>query len=270
MFQEVEVSDTTGAIRGLVVSEAIQPIEGVLIQLTGAESTTTDEQGGFVFSNLEPGDYFVTAAKLGYHPQQSHTTVVAGDKQPPITKIVLLVDAATTPFANLQVWNGFLQCGVTTRVQHGQSGVPSGLGANACGALDDRFIFYFSMATITDFAQAEMVWKNTQSLSPELSLGYYQGGTTNFKNIQGPSPLILNTTKEQIQDRRGNESDELPMRVFPPYANSPGAGLPAVGVGMTVNQAFDVYMHMFWGFLPREGWTFIENGPCTRPEECGS
>lgn len=252
-FQEVVVTDDTGAIRGVVVDLAIVPVEGAAIRVTpGNLETTTGESGAFVFSELDPGTYFLRVNKPGFFATQQSVEVVAGIKDPKVVRILLEADITFAPFTQLQVWEGFLQCGFTVVV----------VGVNACGVVDDGFITYFSLSSgIPDMAQAEMIWDSTQALSPELSLGYYQGGTTNWKNIQGASPLVLPATKAEIIAGRGESATENPMRVFPPYT---------IPVGVAIQQDFTVYMTYFYGFIPREGWMFIVDGECGGPANCGA
>jgi hypothetical protein len=250
-FEDLTVTESKGLIRGLVLSETITPIQGATVSLISeAKTLVTDEQGAFVFNELEPGDYFLSVSKVGYLSIQASATVVAGVAEPQIVKVQLVVDkAAATLYTVLQKWDGFLQCGFTVVV----------LGFNACGLIDDRFINNFDMSALPTFVQGEMVWKSTQTLSPDLNLGFYEGGVTNWNSVEGPSPQVTNTTGEEILDHRGNESTVLPMRVFPPYT------LP---VGMTLEQQFTVFVTMTYGFTPRAGWLFIEEGPCEPYTAC--
>lgn len=270
--KEVQVTKQTGAIRGLVVDATIKPVKGVNITLTTAGlSTVTAEDGGFVFSNLEPGDYFVSASKANFQSIQTSTTVVAGVADPKLVRIILpLLEGALAPYANTQMWRGFLQCGFTA----GMKGVPSPIpdaawiGFNACGVVDDRFINYFTVDSIPNFAQAEMIWKNTQPVSESLSLGFWKTGTsTHWANIQGKSPLLLTATDEQIikGTQKGRNTTDNPMRVFPPYWQF---GNPTQPEAMSINQAFDVYLSQFYGFLPTDGWLFRIDGPCTEMAHC--
>lgn len=250
-IQDVEVTATTGAIRGVVVDEAIVPLAGVLVQLTNGPNQTTTADGGFVFSGLEPGDYFLTATLKGYFSQQASASVVAGDAEPPVTKITLPRMQSADPYTTQQVWDGFIQCAFMA----GDGFV----GMNTCGIVDDRFIHYFDLGgAMPDFAQAEGVWESTQALGADLSLSYYDGGTWHFKEVHGTSPLIINANATEIADWWTENATELPMRMFP------GSGAVAV----TYNQQFTVFMTMFYNFLPREGWAFVNDGPCATPAEC--
>jgi hypothetical protein len=280
-FDDVQVTSTTGAIRGVVVNEAIVPLEGALVQIANGANKTTDKDGAFVFNGLEPGDYFLSASLDTYNTIQQAVTVTAGDEEPPITKIMLLADPVSRPYAQLLQWDGYLTCGLmwsssTLREAPYPLYIGGYLGFNACGLYDDRFISDFAVgSTIPAFVQAEAVWEGTQPLSNDLSLGYYRGGTTDWKGIYGESPLVLtanNTELNEEYDERGDDVDDgvahnltnLPMRVFPGMQDEPASMV------VTTNQAFTVYQTQFYGFVPREGWLFVVEGPCSTPEQCGA
>ena len=276
-FNEVEVTDTTGAIRGIVVSEAIVPIADVLVQLVDGRNQTTDAEGAFVFNGLEPGDYFLSASKPGYFTQQASTTVVAGEKEPAITKILLLADALAQPYAQTLQWDGYLSCGVmwssgTLADAPYPLYIGSYAGANACGVEaiplvgDGRFIgqFEFASGRIPDFVQAEGVWEGTQPLSNDLTMGFWRGGSNDWKFVYGTSPLVLTTNSTEIIDTFDENKTDLPMRMFPGQSDDPAS------LVVTTNQAFTVFQTQFYGFLPREGWLFIDSGACITPDDCGA
>lgn len=73
-------SDSTGGIEGHTITDEIQPIRNAQVALSGHnQSTVTDAAGAFAFSNLEPGEYTILAAALGYFSAQSNVAVVAGE-----------------------------------------------------------------------------------------------------------------------------------------------------------------------------------------------
>lgn len=267
-IEDVQVTSTTGAIRGVVIDDTIKPVAGVLISVTGlAEPQTTADDGGFVFNGLEPRDYFLSAAKAGFQTIQSSTSVQAGVDDPPIVRIMLLrLLNSTLAYANLQVWEGFTQCGVSATV----------VFAQACGVVDGRFINYFSIDSNPTFMQAEMFWKSSQAVTPKLQLNFYKSGTTDWKAVAGISPLLLKATGEEFTDAKGEDADDNPMRVSPPYAQctggltSPTTCDPQTFVIVNVNQAYTIYLTQFYGFTPRESWLFEVDGPCETVEDCGA
>ena len=259
-FEEVQVSSTTGAIRGVVYNEAIVPIADVLVQLAGGANKTTDDQGAFVFSNLEPGDYFITASKTGYFTVQQSTTVVAGEVAPPVTKIQLLVDVANQPFVELYQWTAFLQCGAWAIV----------VTTNPCAATGSDNVHPFpwgATGRIPDAFQAEAIWTGTQPLGNYLSFSAHEPGSvppSSCYGVNSESPAILNKTKQDIIDCYGEEATEVQIKLFP--GATPGTPpTPTV----LANQQYDVYMQYFFGFVPRDGYSLAVDGPCISPEQCG-
>ena len=270
-FEDVEVTDTTGAIRGVVVNEAIVPIAGALIALNNGKNATSDDEGAFVFSTLEPGTYFVTASKLGYVDVSQSVDVVAGQKQPPITKIQLSLDpAAAKPFVQSYVFDGFIQC----------SGTFVAVSFAACSAVDivqegvtqDNFGVVYPMDQKPQWLQTEMTWDSTQALGGEMTVQYSwdcgdeNGGFLCDHGVGGASPLVLTANQTEIDEI--NEGDYngtgLFVRSFNQGLKETDVG-PGGGLGLTVNQRFTYYSHFFYGYQPPEGWTFISGEPVPQP-----
>lgn len=266
-FNDVEVTDVTGAIRGVVVSEAIVPIPGVLVRLVDGRNQTTDADGAFVFNGLEPGDYFVSVSKAGFLTQQQSTTVVAGEKQPPITKILLPVDvgAARPTYAEFQ-FEGYIQCSGTFVV----------VGFAACsavaetGLVDDRFSTVHDLTGMPSWIQSELVWDSTQAAGDAMSLMYSwncgdeNGGFLCDHGASGQSPVLVTATPEDINEiNEGNYTDgDLYVRVF-------NTGLEETdgSLGVTYAQQFRVYSHVFYGYAPPEGWRFTEDSNVPQPPQ---
>lgn len=101
-------SDSTGAIAGYVVDEAIRPIEGVELAADG-RSAVTDANGFFLLGNLAPGSYILTFAREGFVATQASADVVAGETA--TVKVLMPIDPVpqayhtTYPFAgHMQAW----------------------------------------------------------------------------------------------------------------------------------------------------------------------
>jgi hypothetical protein len=262
-YDEVVASETTGSIVGIVVNQAIVPLAGVAVKLTssGAEATT-DAEGAFLFNGLEPGDYFVTASKLGYSPVQQSATVVAGEGEPPLLRIQLVADPSRMAFATTEIWEGFVSCAATV----GADGAGYAGGHVCDESMGSRFIHEFAFADgrFPSYVQDEMVWDNTQPLGDSLSPGYYRGGLTDWKTVTGPSPLLLSATADEVhaeEAAQGNNLTSLTVRVFPGHTNGPV---------VTSNQQFTIYHTTFYGFTPREGWLFTADGACDPAEKCAA
>ena len=260
-FDDVQVSDTTGAIRGIVYDATITPLPGALVQVTGGPNATTDDQGAFVFSNLQPGDYFLTVTKAGYLATQQSVGVVAGQLEPPVTKVQLLVDAAQQPFVELYQWTGFLQCGANLIVR----------SVNPCAFSGSDNVHDFPWGAdgrIPEYAQAEAIWQGTQPAGNWLSMNYWDPdgatGTESCKVVNSESPLMLNFTQEEIAACEGDEASKLTVRLFPGSSD----GTPPQPT-ILANQQYDVYIQYFFGFVPRADYRLAVDGPCNSVEQCG-
>lgn len=107
---ELEVTETTGGIRGIVVDQSIVPVMGARVTLPGGQNTTSDADGLFRFTGLEPGDYFVSVAKPGYTSVQQTATVIAGVPDPPLVKVLLSRLTTAQPYLDFYKLDGFYEC----------------------------------------------------------------------------------------------------------------------------------------------------------------
>ena len=77
-------TQTSGTITGSVKDAGGAPVAGATVTVTGpqTQTATTDAQGSFTISNLQPGIYAFRAAKTGYNSAtETAITVVAGGTQ---------------------------------------------------------------------------------------------------------------------------------------------------------------------------------------------
>lgn len=268
-FKDVQVTDTTGAIRGVVFDETITPLAGVVVALTAGANRTTDADGAFVFNGLEPGDYFLQASKPGYVAVQQSVSVTAGNKEPPITKIRLSIDAnALKPYYQEYIFDGFIQC----------SGTFVAVSFAACSAvnivypvLDDRFGVTYPMDTTPSWIQTEMIWDSTQAAGGEMTVQYSWGCDTNGGflcdyGVGGQSPLLLIANATAIAEINGGDYNgtELFIRSFNQGLRETDLG-PGGGLGLTLNQKFTYYTHIFFGYEPTPGWRFGDGTPVPQP-----
>lgn len=110
---DVPVSDTTGAIRGIVVDERIIPVQDAVVALRvdGSDrNQSTDEQGRFAFGNLVPGTYFLTVRGPFHKEAQTSTEVRAGEAEPPLVKVQVERLFSADPFTTSYKHDGFFEC----------------------------------------------------------------------------------------------------------------------------------------------------------------
>ncbi len=264
---EVQATDTTGVIRGIVIDPSIVPVPNATVQIPGGASTTTDADGQFWFEDLTPGTYFVEVSKLGYASAQTSTNVAAGVDRPPILKMMIEHDLETRPFIQQYQFEGFLQCSARA----GAPGIGS-VGGNVCSILDitgqpiDEPLIEYELERQPQWIQTEMVWDSTQPLGDDLELLHSWECTTNDgflcdNGVSGTSPLAVVSNTTQIEAAGYDETQPLIVRVF--SAAAAGSGDTA---GATFDQRFTHFTTIFYGFTPEPGWTFVEQGSPALPQ----
>ncbi len=294
----LQATEETGVIRGVVIDAAITPISGVAVSVRSGDveplSATTNEAGAFGFDGLAPGTWFITASKPGYFDAQQSVEVVADVADPPAVKILLEANEAARPYYEQYVFEGFMECGVTTpAVGVALCLAPNLVAELACDEFDvcvgnttnENSQVHYEVTRLPQWAQSEMVWDSTQALGNELALMYSWSGDCGLlcdHDVRGESPLVLRANETVLQTIGfGGNNTDLYVRVFtddndatrPPqdticWPDVPGvigAGCLNSGDGVTLEQSFTIYTHVFYGYLPPEGWTFIESGSPPAP-----
>jgi hypothetical protein len=267
-FDELNLAPTatTGIIRGIAVDEAIRPIEGASLVLQteqGPREATSTANGVFGFGNLPGGTYFIQATKPGYTSAQTATEVVAGVTEPPIVKVLLILDPATAPYVTAIVWNGFLECSMRAGTGPANQG---SVGVNACngvGNQDVNFPVSGFEGKVPDLLQGELIWQSTQTFGSGLSfvVGPHSCVDIKWGRADGPSTLVIALSQDDLEAEEDfTEDDGLCYRVFS-YVADESAGT----VGLVTSQRFDAYFHTFYNFLPPEGWTFSVDGEPVPP-----
>jgi hypothetical protein len=269
-------TETTGVIRGVVVDEAIRPLTNATVHLsgTGTGQTTTNADGLFGFAGLEPGPYFLRVEKAGFGPAQASADVVVGVSEPDVVKVLMTADPTTAPYVSAYVFDGFIECSFSL--------VAVGFAAcSSASAFNDKFSDNYTLDRLPDWAQSEMVWKSTQTVSSGLDLVYSippRGNTTLYENYaeqRGPSPLVVTANRTTMEQYDVLEQG-LIFRVFnepiegtrpsdpvggDDCLDRPQLGGCATGAGFTVEQSFKVYTTVFYGFEPDPDWLFTVDGP---------
>lgn len=252
-LQETKATADTGVIRGVVVDQTITPVEGATVRAQpGDLSSETDADGAFVFQDLEPGTYFLTARAPFHSEVQTSTEVVAGVDRPPIVRIALQSVPVPDPFieafrANAHMtFSGWVQ---------GVGGVVTTnfLGDGTWGASHD-------MAGNVSWVQTEVVWDPAQPLAESFRL-YSELEVTDGEELSdgvetGPSPLLYAHEEEAMTSDAPVTVD---LDIF--------ADADAYPVGLFVDQQAELFTHAFHFFVPSDGWRFTSDGDHPVPEE---
>jgi hypothetical protein len=285
---DVRPTDTTGIIRGIVVDSAIRPIAGVLLTVQtqeGVLATNSTSAGAFGFEGLKPGTYFVKAQKAGFLPIQASTEVVAGEANPQMVKMQMENDAAyVRPYYTVYSFKGFIECGIVTPgVGLAACSFPNGCqpGFGLClvdngNLTNDQFSQFLPVGSRPMHIQHELIWQSTQSTGTQFSLAMrtatqeqYNGGQydADIDGVTGESPVVgrINETGIRAFDIGGNGTGLAPA-VFSGGMAGTGSQVCVPNqfclfdTGATVQQDFQMYTHIFFGFAPAPDWQFSVHG----------
>ncbi len=280
-FPELEVTETTGAIRGIVIDETVRPIAGATVTLTGPGiSTTSDEMGRFGFSNVEAGPHFLRVEHALHQAAQTSVDVVAGVNNPSPIKLLMVRLFEQDPYVANHKFDGFFECSqaglliiysssncVTdyTRAATGPPGLAQPLDNVTNQAREWHADVSAGWAALT----FEMVWEPSSSGTSGfmgLVVSTYKPdreGTHWFANVGSSSPLWLqiNATEEH-PTASGVEPSQIPEEgiqdmSFFASVRQDNWPVPAVAV----EQDFQLFLTMFHYLPPPPGWSFVNGDP---------
>jgi hypothetical protein len=281
-FGDVQATATTGVIRGVVVDTGIRPLQGATILVTSPvnRTTTTGADGQFAFADLAPGTYFMQVSLANYTTVQQSAEVVAGESEPPITKVQLERLASTLPYVEAISKAGFITFGASIGITSIGSTFFGGIG-------DDDAIWNVAFTQVPTWAQGELVWDQTQPAGGMLIWEMVHGGTNDFhghrETNQSPA-LAYWPTSDLLNESANVTTDGIDYRFFggphPALAPNSAGGptppedqcpvIPTVvlgdrnpcrfGFGLTAQQRAEGYIHNFYNFAPPAGWRFTVDG----------
>ena len=280
---ELEVTATTGGIRGVVVDEAVRPIKGATVEVMSTDKTMeTTESGLFAFSGLEAGTYFIKASHPLYDVQQQNVEVVAGVAEPAPVKFLLTRVIFANPYLTTEKFDGYIVCsagqadvGYSEECGEG-AGVPCVQPPAPCGRVGgqgnnqvqyDFTVDNMDLRTIV----VELSWEPTSEAGKEL-LTYvstqwvcdpFCGGNV-FANGGSASPLFLRAEAENGTIGGEDFNTTEPFTVFTwanPYAMDPTGTTNAPTV--VLNQPYQAFVTKSY-YLPLPAdWSFIAGSSLT-------
>lgn len=253
---DLAATSATGVIRGVVVDEAVRPVAGATVELTGGTaggdgSTQSNDEGAFGFEALQPGTYFLQVSAEDYTSVQQSADVVAGVSDPQPLRVMLVALPRLEPFIeSLQVKMFISGAGWVDGV--------GGVTAGGLGVLDGNYVFGQEITPDGAVAQTEFVWEKTSELGTTamVSGGTYDddGDSVETSGWTGPSPLVSRVN--------ATAADDTATQISYSFWAWPTSPLPA---GVHANQPVDVFMTVFHNFRPDDGWTFTGSGAHALP-----
>jgi hypothetical protein len=270
----------TVALRGVVVDDAIRPVAGARIGVDGAPANaTTGADGLFEVPGLEPGAHVVRAAKAGYADAVTQVDLRLG-AAPEAVKLVLVADASSLAYAEVQKIDGYVECGTDTFNSHfaacGSGNVGSFIACAQAGVCQgnvsaDRYIVIQRFDRTPTFLVVEVAWEATQSLGTSLSvwlgsatkeqLKFYPETPDVWNTTDGPSPLYGTMNGTMLADSGIGDDSWFLAQVFAGNAGQTG---PAA-VGVVLQQRFEMFLTSFYGYEPPAEWRFAVDGKPPEP-----
>ncbi len=282
-FQDlgVEATDTKGVLLGVVVDDAIRPLQGAAVSVSmpgGADGEkTTDADGRFAFGDLEPGTYLVSVAMLQYNSAQTTVEVVAGEEDPAVHRIQLTRLFSQDPYLEQIKFDGFIACayayGVSSTCVNDYTRLIGFVPGCEGGCLRDQNVSKAG-GNVREFVTAigpgwqsmvlEMVWE--PSTAPPASKGtmgmtvsYFERTSTGhwYGQADGPSPMRM---QMDVGVAGPNQSEE-PALIPPEGLNSLFVFFGAGNEDVALNQGFQFFQNNFYYSVPPEGWSFVAGDP---------
>lgn len=273
----VQVTETTGAIRCLVVDDRIRPVGGATVLVRGAgveREASTDEEGRCVVSGLPAGTYFITVRSTLHKEVQSSTEVVAGVPDPPLLRIQVERLFTQDPYSVVIARDGFFECS--------QAG--AGLYSSS-NCVYDPYRWAFGPPSPTQFLDNvtkqerewhagvqpgwqqmvfEMVWEPTSqgtSANMGIVVSTYKperDGSHWFAEFEGASPIRGQIdVGETHESASGLDPEQVPAEGMADMSYFVSVRPDGFIPGIALNQRFTVYLNMFHFGEPPEGWSLV-------------
>lgn len=226
-----KAASTRGHIAGVVVDEAIRPLEGAIVRLPGMNmERPTERDGSFGFVDLYPGPYYLTIEKDGYDMAEAMLEV--RPEEFTRAKVVLAAIPPPEPYRVLQAFDGFADV----------TGDPyTGSGTLLCRMCE--FDFYLERQGLTG-----VVLEAAFSTPPEGAQFWhrfspYGNGYSQSRISDGyqDDPLRV-----EVQDADLGDGNRFSLFIEPMSFPAPGA-----------NQGFQVFVTGFYNEPVPTGWSFV-------------
>ncbi len=258
-----------GSLTGQVLSEALEPIPGTTIALTGSADpygTLTDRYGRYTINGIRPGEYVFQAEAYGHRPEVRAVSIASGEIAELSLQLSQLSDLALgLPVVDSGEFRGFLACGVGQAILPvGNPVYPSGINPrlSPCGDLDanDRFLFEFAFQPGLQEVVMGMTWDPVGGLSGrELNLNLEVLGCDvtctddeTYIDVAGPPDIVFQLRDEDVPPTLAfsqyNETKGVQIRVFPAATQTPN---------VIYQQPYAIYYEFYYNQFAPEGRTPI-------------
>jgi len=234
---DVHAGATTGAIRGVVVDEAIRPIAAASIAYVG-HNLTTDAQGRFAIEGLAPGTLFLQASAKGFLKVQTSAVVEAGKVAD--VRIALPADPTPVPFHDTLKFKGFIQASASI-ASYAVDLFANTTGVSTCPSCT---LYFQNDPTVTTIVY-EAVWTDSVPSPTGPQAFYYEVEDVDANHIESaflPSPINVHLDAQQFW---GNITHMQ-------------ARLTGPAEWVESNQEYDLFLTLFHRAPAPTTWSFVK------------
>jgi hypothetical protein len=275
-------SPVPGSLRGVVVDEAIRPVAAAMVSvpaLPGLAPVPSGEDGLFEIAGLAPGVILIQVAKEGYLAAVVQAEVAA-DGAGDLVQVQLARDAEAAPYAVVESFEGFIDCGVGSSAVFGFTfacqntaqaafpvlcnGSPPVPPTGVCLPTVDPYLYPQSTGNMS-MVQTELVWTPSSAGSSDLLLLTQvldaNGQVVPYagSSVSGPSYLVSRLNATQLQEFGLTSGNHIGLFV------SVGPTQPA---NVVVQQSYRIVHTTAYRFEFEQDWTFVEDGAPLPPPTC--
>lgn len=220
-----------GHLAGVVVDQAIRPLQGVVVKLPGLDRKhVTDRTGEFGFVDLMPGSYFIKIEHQGYYGAEA-VIEVAADKFSR-AKVILERIPPPTPRHETIQFDGFAQ----------MSGDPLFGLAWGCTCQFNGYIEPEGLNALVLEATMSSYGGASSGTNSFYHLFRDYAGKKTFSSGAQPNPM-----RTEVRDDFATMTDNRYRITMTPE------GFPAP----ELNKKFQVYLTSFYYSVPPTGWSFV-------------
>lgn len=258
---DIPVGSGRAVFAGVVVDEAIRPVEGAVVDVTDSGlNATTAEDGSFLLP-VPVGDHLVEVRHASFAPVQQTISVPETGLRGFTLRLSL--SASEAPYHMLLKYDGFVVCSLGVSVIFSEEcgegvGTPAGRVGKQ-GNNNIRFDFQPESPSLKT-AVVEQVWTPTSDAGREMLILFNTkwtcepacgGDAVGAGNVQGPSPLLLRVDEADLAPHL-----EDPANVFTTYTL---ARNDATQVNVLLNQGFQLFVTLFYRESAPEGYSFVSS-----------